>query len=691
MRFKDRIDAGRTLADALKKYANRHDVVVLALPRGGVPVAFEVAKALRAPLDVFLVRKLGVPGHPELAMGAIASGGVRVLSEDLISQLGIPRAAVEQVAVRERLELERRDRLYRGDRRLPELGDRTVILVDDGLATGATMEAAVEAVRMYHPARVVVAVPVCAADSAARLGQIADEIVCARTPEPFQAVGMWYERFDQTSDEEVTLLLEQASTFAREPAPSGPTHGSAPTPVGPEPRVRPTEVGADPPVRPRSTEETIRARAQKLNGDARDYDALIEAIGDARLVLIGEATHGSHEFYQERGAITDRLIAEKGFSAVAVEADWPDAYRVNRYVRGMSDDRDSVEALGDFGRFPTWMWRNTDVVDFVSWLRAHNDTQPPERRVGFYGIDLYSLRASMEAVLTYLANVDPAGAARARQRYACFDRFQEEPQAYGYATEFGLSPTCEREAIAALVELQRKRAEYASRDGRVARDEFFYAEQNARLVKDAEQYYRSMFRSRDESWNLRDRHMTETLTALLEFLSAEGLPPRVVVWAHNSHLGDARATQMGARGEVNVGQLVRERYGTDAVLIGQTTHTGTVTAASEWDHPAERKIVRPSMTGSYERLLHDAGITRMLLPLRDDLVLAGALATERLERAIGVIYLPRTERQSHYFVARLPNQFDFVLHLDETSALEPLERTVGWETGEPAETFPSGL
>ena len=702
MRFQDRIEAGRTLADALKEYAKRHDVVVLALPRGGVPVGFEVAKALRAPFDVFLVRKLGVPGHPELAMGAIASGGVRVLSEDLIAQLDIPRAAVEQVAVRERLELERRDRLYRGDRRLPDLRDRTAILVDDGLATGATMEAAVEAVRMYHPARVIVAVPVCAVDSAARLRQTADEIVCALTPEPFQAVGMWYERFDQTSDEEVIRLLEQANAFAREPAPAGPTHGSAPAPVGAEsrvrpteagadPHVRPTEAGADPRVRPGSPEEFIRAHAQKLNGNARDYDALIEAIGDARLVLIGEATHGSHEFYQERAVITDRLIAEKGFSAVAVEADWPDAYRVNRYVRGMSDDRDSVEALGDFGRFPTWMWRNTDVVDFVSWLRAHNDTQPPERRVGFYGIDLYSLRASMEAVLAYLAKVDPAGAARARQRYACFDRFQDEPQAYGYATEFGLSPTCEREAIAALVELQRKRAEYASRDGRVARDEFFYAQENARLVKDAERYYRSMFSSRDESWNLRDRHMTETLTALLAFLSAEGLPPRIVVWAHNSHLGDARATQMGARGELNVGQLVRERYGTDAVLIGQTTHTGTVTAASEWDHPAERKIVRPSMTGSYERLLHDAGVKRMLLPLRDDLVLASALATERLERAIGVIYLPRTERQSHYFLARLPNQFDFVLHFDDTTALEPLERTVGWETGEPAETFPSGL
>jgi len=692
MRFKDRVEAGRQLAKALSKYANRHDVVVLALPRGGVPVGFEVAKALHAPLDVFLVRKLGVPGHPELAMGAIASGGVRVLSEDVIAQLGIPRTAVEQVAVRERLELERRDRLYRGDRQLPLLRDRTVILVDDGLATGATMEAAIEAVRVYQPTRVVVASPVCAKDSAARLQPIADEVVCVQTPEPFQAVGLWYERFDQTTDEEVIALLKQANAFASEPAGSErhavPTVTTSST-VGADSRVGPGRTHGSAPTS--SSADVIGERAQRLQGDARDYDALVNAIGDARLVLIGEASHGTHEFYQERAVITDRLITEKGFSAVAVEADWPDAYRVNRYVRGMSDDRDSVEALADFGRFPTWMWRNTDVVDFVSWLRAHNDTQPAERRVGFYGLDLYSLRTSMEAVLKYLAKVDPQGAARARQRYACFDQFREEPQAYGYATEFGLSPTCEREVIAELIELQRKRAEYASRDGRVARDEYFYAEQNARLVKNAEQYYRSMFRSRDESWNLRDRHMTDTLTSLIEFVSAEGLPPRVVVWAHNSHLGDARATEMGDRGELNVGQLVRERFGTDAVLIGQTTHTGTVTAASEWDHPAERKIVRPSMVGSYERLLHDAGIGRMLLPLRDDVVLASALATARLERAIGVIYLPRTERQSHYFVARLPNQFDFVLHFDETTALEPLERTVGWETGEPAETFPTGL
>jgi erythromycin esterase-like protein/predicted phosphoribosyltransferase len=673
MRYRDRADAGRQLANRLTSYANRHDVVVLALPRGGVPVAFEVARALGAPLDVFLVRKLGVPGHPELAMGAIASGGVRVLSEDIIDELGIPRTAVEQVAVRERLELERRDRLYRGDRRLPMLNDRTVILIDDGLATGATMEAGIAAVRQYQPSRVVVAAPVGAPETCQRLRRLADEVVCAETPPAFHAVGLWYERFDQTTDEEVIELLRRSGSAAGVPAQRAP------------------DAAAASPSAASTTVDVVRARAHRLAGEARDYDALIAAIGDAPVVLIGEGSHGTHEFYRERAFITERLIAERGFNAVAVEADWPDAYRVNRYVRGASDDQYAVDALGDFGRFPTWMWRNTDVAAFISWLRAHNDTQAAERRVGFYGLDLYSLRASMNAVLAYLAKVDPDAARRARARYACCDQFGEEPQTYGYATEFGLTPTCEREVVTALVELQRQRAAYTSRDGRVARDEFFYAEQNARLVRNAEAYYRSMFRGREESWNLRDRHMTDTLGELLQFLAPAGGSARIVVWAHNSHLGDARATEMRRRGELNVGQLIRERFGMRAVLIGQTTHTGTVTATSEWDQPAERKTLRPSLVGSYERLFHDTGLDRCLVPMRDDLVLASALADGRLERAIGVIYLPRTERVSHYFTARLPNQFDFVLHFDETTALEPLERTVGWEAGEPAETFPSGL
>ena len=298
-----------------------------------------------------------------------------------------------------------------------------------------------------------------------------------------------------------------------------------------------------------------------MTGAPHDYDALIDTLGAARVVLLGEATHGTHEFYRERAVITKRLIAEKGFSAVAVEADWPDAYRVNQYVRGTGRDRDAVEALGDFRRFPSWMWRNADVLDFIGWLRTHNETLPVERRAGFYGLDLYSLHASMRAVIAFLEKVDPPAAQRARARYACFDRFGDEMQTYAHAAGFGLEASCEREVVTQLVELRRRAAEYALRDGRLAQDEYFVAEQNARVVRDAEAYYRTMFGGRVESWNLRDRHMTDTLGDLVKFLGQPDRPARLVVWAHNSHLGDARATEMGDHGELNVGQLARERFG----------------------------------------------------------------------------------------------------------------------------------
>src|SRR5436309_12112868 len=313
----------------------------------------------------------------------------------------------------------------------------------------------------------------------------------------------------------------------------------------------------------------IREVAHPLTGRATDYDPLIELIGDAPLVLLGEASHGTHEFYQARADITKRLITEKGLAAVAVEADWPDAYRVNRYVRGLNDDPTARDALAGFKRFPIWMWRNTDVLHFIEWLRAHNTGLPPDtRKTGFYGLDLYSLHASIEAVISYLEKVDPEAAKRARYRYSCFGHYGEDAQAYGYAAGFNLSKSCEDEVVAQLIELQQHTTDFAKRDGRVAEDEFFYAEQNARLAKDAEEYYRTMFSGRVSSWNLRDRHMTETLDALIAHLEQQRGSAKVVVWEHNSHLGDARATSMGEEGELNVGQLVRERYGNDAVIVG---------------------------------------------------------------------------------------------------------------------------
>ncbi|PYX24002.1 MAG: erythromycin esterase [Acidobacteria bacterium] len=413
----------------------------------------------------------------------------------------------------------------------------------------------------------------------------------------------------------------------------------------------------------------------------------MELVGNSRFTLLGEASHGTHDFYHTRAQITQWLIKEKGYSAVAVEADWPDAHRVNRYVQGRSDDADAVEALGSFKRFPTWMWRNTDVVEFVAWLREYNDDLPEgSRKVGFYGLDLYSLHASARAVLDFLDKVDPEAAQRARYRYACFEHFGEDTQAYGYAARFGLSKSCEDEVVNQLVEMQKRAADLANRDGHLDPDAFFIAEQNARLVANAERYYRSMFESQIGSWNLRDQHMVETLDALVNHLGARSA--KVALWAHNSHLGDARATQMGASGELNVGQLVRQRHGEDTVLVGFTTHTGTVTAASNWDGPAERKRVRAALSGSYESLFHAAGVSNFLLILRGATWLSGVLNQEMLERAIGVIYLPESERVSHYFQARLANQFDAVIHLDETRAVEPLERTSQWEAGEFPETYP---
>jgi erythromycin esterase-like protein len=417
--------------------------------------------------------------------------------------------------------------------------------------------------------------------------------------------------------------------------------------------------------------------------------ALLDAIGDARLVLVGEATHGTHEFYRTRAELTKVLISTKGFNLVAVEADWPDAYRVNRWVRHASIESNAENALGDFARFPRWMWRNGAVVDFLQWLRTHNASQPAASQVGFYGLDLYSLHASIEAVLTYLQKVDPAGAERARYRYGCFEDFGEDTQAYGYAASFGLSRSCEDDAVAQLLELRRRAADYASRDGRIAADEYFFAEQNARLVRNAEQYYRSMFGGRVESWNLRDTHMMETLEALRAHVQQISGSARVVVWAHNSHLGDARATHMGDIGELNLGQLVRQMHGSAAFLVGFTTHTGTVTAASNWDEPAQRKRVRPSMAGSYERLFHEAGVDQFLLLLREGAV-RDVLQGDRLERAIGVIYRPESERLSHYFRARLADQFDAVFHIDQTTALEPLERWAQHEVDVP-ETYPTGI
>jgi len=439
----------------------------------------------------------------------------------------------------------------------------------------------------------------------------------------------------------------------------------------------------------------ITSSAQALSGKESDYDSLLELIGESRFVLLGEASHGTHEFYRERALITQRLISEKGFTAVVIEGDWPDAYRVNQYVSGQNEDTTADEALSGFKRFPTWMWRNTEVVNFIDWLRAHNESlAPSSASVGFYGMDLYSLFTSIDEVLKYLDEVDPIAAEIARKRYACFDHFDRSSELYGYSQSIkGGLISCEKQVLSQMIELYKQGSNYLMHGGVDAAGTLFHAQQNARLVKNAEEYYRNMFNASVSSWNLRDQHMFEVLSNLDKFLSHQhDKPAKMVVWAHNSHLGDARATEMGARGELNVGQLMRQAYGHEVRTIGFTTYHGTVTAASDWGGPVKRIKVRTALHGSYEDYFHQTGIDSFYLPIKGNHLLDEAFSYEHhLERAIGVIYAPSTERQSHYFHTNLTRQFDAVIHIDQTQGLKPLELTSHWVDGEAPETYPVGL
>ncbi len=420
---------------------------------------------------------------------------------------------------------------------------------------------------------------------------------------------------------------------------------------------------------PQTIAKLLREVAEPLPDlDEPDFGSLLERIGDARLVLIGEATHGTSEFYALRARITRELIRSRGFSIVAAEADWPDAMRINRYVRG---EIEAGRPWHAFARFPTWMWRNEETIAFVEWLRDWNSLRRAEQPAGFFGLDLYSMYRSIRMVLDYLDRVDPPAARVARERYGCLTPWEGDPATYGRAALTGRYRVCEKEAVAILTDMLARQVEYSQRDG----ERYFDGVQNARLVADAERYYRAMYYGNVESWNLRDRHMFETLEALLRF---HGPASKAVIWAHNSHLGDARATEMGARGELNVGELCRRAFGDQAFLIGFGTDHGTVAAASVWDGPLEMKHVRPSHPLSYERLCHDSGVPAFLLHLREPRrqELRVELEEPRLERAIGVVYRPDTELESHYFHAALPHQFDEYIWIDDTKSVRPLSEAM---------------
>lgn len=437
--------------------------------------------------------------------------------------------------------------------------------------------------------------------------------------------------------------------------------------------------------------DAVARIARPLYGED-ELDELIDLFGNARFVLLGAASHGTHEFYDLRAALTRKMIAQRGFAAVTIEGDWPEALRVDRYVRLIGDDETAGEALAGFRRFPPWMWHNRDVESFVDWLRTYNGRGLPETRAGFYGLDLYALHASIATVLSYLDDFDPEAAVVARDRYASFDHAAGEPERYAGTSPRGIAPELQDELVAQLVETQRRRA---ARSGRApAGDAWCTAMQHAHVVRDAGAYYRALFGDRTEAWNLRDTHMADTLDMLADQLGQDGKPARLIVWAHNAHVGDASATSLGQEGQTSLGALIRKRHADEVALVGFTTHTGVVECAPDWDEPGERADVRPSLRGSWEDLFHDVGIARFTV---NSTALKRVIGdgVERLHRTIGAVYRSDTERRSHYYHSRLADQYDVIVHIDETHAVEPLEPPAQpplrqREDGSP-ESYPSGI
>ncbi len=875
-KFADRADAGRILARLLVDM-ELDDPLIYALPRGGVPVAVEVAKRLGAPLDLLLVRKIGAPQNPEVALGALVEGAGEevVINEDVKRASGADDAYIARAIARQKAELDRRRAVYLGDREHIDPKGRTAIVVDDGLATGATMKAALIGLKRAGPARIVVALPVAPKPALQEIYDQADDILCIHPVTAFRGVGAVYRDFHQLTDEETVRLLDEVRSGLRPKrqqgekrqvaipplglpgdltVPANPkgivvfAHGSGSSRLSPRNAyvaeklnaqgfatllfdLLTPEEGADrrnvfdiplladrivaatiwvtsepdladlplglfgastgaaaalvaaaelgtridavvsrggrpdmamallphvksptllivggrdtdvlklnqqalaalsgpkllkivpdaghlfeepgtldavideaaiwfkthlsqhavtfpeiPPIsKPATNRSILRDAAEPLPAiNDPDFAKAFDRFGKKRLVLLGEASHGTSEFYSARAAITRRLIEEHGFSIVAVEADWPDAAAVDRYVR--QRPHDAIQE-SNFARFPTWMWRNVEFETFTRFLRHHNGQKDMAERVAFYGLDLYNMHTAIAAVLAYLDRVDPSAAAIARDRYACLIPWAKEPASYGRAALTHGFSICEDKVVQILSRLLEKQLAYVTKDG----EQFFDATQNARLVANAERYYRVMYYGSQLSWNLRDQHMFKTLQQILDHA---GPDKKAVVWAHNSHIGDARHTDMGrTRGELNIGQLSREKYGDDAALIGFGTGSGTVAAASEWDDPVEIKTIRPPLAGSYENLCQSVEHERFLWDFTKPQTEAfnRLIARPRLERYIGVIYRPETERASHYSYAELSAQYDAFVWFDRTNALTPLSAP---HAAAEDETYPFGL
>jgi erythromycin esterase len=644
VRFRNRSEAGQRLSKRVLR-SEWQDAVVLALPRGGVPVAVALAQKLGVPLQVLIVRKLGAPLQPEFALGALVEDGTVWLNEGAIRFEAVKSEELAAIREREWRRIQDQKSSFRHGEELPSLAGKKVILVDDGIATGATMFAAIEAVKKQGAIKILVAVPVCAASTSHQIAAAGAELLALAEPERLISVGMWFDDFSQVEDKEVIGELGGSSR------------------------------------RRRSSERLshlIADRLQPLEEDA-DLAPLIAHVRHCKVVMLGEATHGTSEFYRFRARLSNWLLKNENYSFVAVEGDWPDAERLQRHIRN-GRYRSAKEVMKSFRRWPTWLWANAETADFI-------EERKKSERAGFYGLDVYSLFESMNCVLDYASRENPFLARLLRERYACFEPFERDE--YAYARSLQRFPEgCAHAVLQSLETLLRERLSPGQ-----SHEARFSAEQNARIVVNAEAYYRALLGSDEQSWNVRDSHMLDTLDQIFGWCSRSSKPERGIVWAHNTHVGDYRATDMAAAGYVNLGGLARQTYGADQVaLVGLGTYAGKVVASRAWGGREQVLSIPPAKPGSWEAYFHEALRARNLRQgyvLFDSTDHEGAFAEVLGHRAIGVVYHPGHEGRGNFVPTALSRRYDAFVMFDETHPLHSLHSP--HLAGRFPETWPKGV
>jgi erythromycin esterase-like protein/predicted phosphoribosyltransferase len=637
MVFQNRKHAGRLLSRALSHYQNE-DAIILALPRGGVPVASEIAAALKLPLDVLIVRKIGAAFQAELAAGAVSEDEEPIWNQSVLSQIGLDTEDLAPTLRSEKEKIKKQREMFRNGEKISSFVNKTAIVVDDGLATGFTMMAAIKYLKKKGAKKIVVAVPVAAEKSARQLKTKVDDVIILEKPADLWSVSQWYDDFSQVSDEEVMYDLHHNSLAKAD-----------------------------------LTSEINRSLFKiKKN---TDFHALVDAVKDKRVVMLGEATHGTAEFYEMRAEISKQLIENHGFNFIAVEGDWPDAYRLNNYIQ-KGTGKSARDVLKQNHRWPTWMWANEEVAKLAEWMKNQS--------AAFYGLDVYSLFESIEEIRNFLKEKDPKLAAEVEKHYSCFEPFEGDEISYARSL-FKYPAGCKQEVLENLQKLLELRIKNITDND----DELFSSQQNARIIANAEAYYRSMVEADDHSWNVRDTHMMDTLDRLLE---RHGEGAKGIVWAHNTHIGDYRATDMLSAGYVNIGGLARQSYGEENVaLVGFGTYQGQVTAGSAWGGPEKVMTVPPAMEESYEYYFHRAAVRSLTSQyfLLFDQTHHPQFSKRMGHRAIGVVYDPHEERRSNYVPTELSKRYDAFVFVDTTHALKSLHTPS--VRGDLPETWPTGM